>query len=529
MISLLSRALKTRHSLLPLSLGAIAFSGACGCEDDLYALPGSVAGSVCSVETGAPLAEHTVTLETRDGVLEAKTDAFGQYEVDQVAAGPVTVTAEVDGQVRTWETSVGSGDSVKLTDEECREPPPPPPAPAGSVSGCVCDDDDGEWVQGANVFVVTSDGDVVVTGTDAEGCFSLDGVPLGNHVLKIEKGSFYREHDVVVTEGADFPIETPASCELPPPPPVGTVTGRVCAPDGSTWLAGASVRIELDDGSVVEATSGAEGHWELQGVPAGTHVVTVVVGSFVSDYEVTVPEDGSVAIPEEECQIELNASIAVVDGIWDDVKSVLLNVGIDPANITEFTNGWASQLLLNYDELAEFDIVFLNCGLSETDYLGSADAAIMQANLRQFVDNGGSVYSSDQAYDIVEQAFPEYIDFYGDDAEPQSAQKGASQDSILGSVVDLGLATALGSNTLDLHYPLGAWSVMEEVAPQVRVYIRANAKVSTGLISTTTLSNVPHTVSFPSGEGKVVYTSFHQEPGINQEMERVLQLLVFEL
>jgi hypothetical protein len=327
----------------------------------------------------------------------------------------------------------------------------------------------------------------------------------------------------------DFAVETPSDCSLPDPPPVGTITGRVCAPDGSTWLAGANVSITLTDGRVIETLSAAEGHWTLIGVPSGTHVVTVVVGSFVSTYEVTVPNNSSVAIPEDQCQIQQNVSIAVVDGQWDDVKSVLVNVGIENETITDFTSGWAEQLLLNYDQLAEFDILFFNCGLEETAYLNGANAAIVQANLRQFVENGGSVYASDQAYDVIERAFPEYIDFYGDDAVAQDAQKGVAQDSILGSVVDLGLATALGQNTLDLHYPLPSWTVMQAVAPQVRVYVRANARVQVGFFNTQNLQNVPHTVSFASGNGKVVYTSFHQEPGINQEMERVLQLLVFEL
>jgi hypothetical protein len=181
---------------------------------------------------------------------------------------------------------------------------------------------------------------------------------VGNHVVKVEKGTFVRDYDVEVTQGVDFAIETPSDCSLPDPPPVGTITGRVCAPDGTTWLAGANVSITLTDGQVIETLSAAEGHWTLIGVPAGTHVVTVVVGSFVSTYEVTVPNNGSVAIPEDQCQIQQNVTIAVVDGTWDDVKSVLVNVGIENETITDFTSDWAEQLLVNYDQLAEFDILF---------------------------------------------------------------------------------------------------------------------------------------------------------------------------
>jgi hypothetical protein len=66
---------------------------------------------------------------------------------------------------------------------------------------------------------------------------------------------------------------------------------------------------------------------------------------------------------------------------------------------------------------------------------------------------------------------------------------------------------------------------MTAVSTDVRVFIRANAPVFGPYL----LYDVPHTVSFTYGSGTVVYTSFHQEPGINQQMEQVLKLLMFEL
>lgn len=529
------RALRVQDLLFTASLGALVLGGACDCGDDLSALPGTVVGNLCSVETGKPLAGHTVTVDATDGAREVTTDLFGQYEAKNVAAGPVIVSADVEGQERAWEITVKSGDTEQVNDEQCRPPAAPPPPPTGSVSGCVCDEDRGEWVEAANVFIVTPSGEPVVTGTDDVGCFDLAGVPVGQHLLKIEKGAFYTEHDVTVTADADFPIPTPASCEAPPPPPPppesGTVSGRVCAPDGTTWLGGAIVSVETENGTV-QTTTDENGYYTLEGAPAGEDVeVTITKGSFESTLIVDVPENGVVQIPEEECAIDQNVTIAVVDGVYDDVKSVLLNVGIEESAITEFTGAWGTNLLTDYATLSQYDIVLLNCGLSDSDFIADAgNAAIMRDNLRQFVEDGGSVYGSDWAYNVVEMTFPEYIDFYGDDASAHTAKKGYPSDSVIGSVVDVPLATALGTNQLELHYPLGAWVIMESVAPQVRVYIRGDAPWSnTGFFQGGSLSNVPHTVSFSSGEGKVVYTSFHQEPGINAEMERVLQLLVFEL
>ena len=147
------------------------------------------------------------------------------------------------------------------------------------------------------------------------------------------------------------------------------------------------------------------------------------------------------------------------------------------------------------------------------------------ANLRTFVEQGGSIYVSDQAYDLMEQAFPDKLDFYGDDNQRNAAELGAATNVVMGQVVDLPLAQALGSSSIELHYPLWAWVIVESVAPDVRVFIRGPATPIGG----SPLPDVPHTVGFAHGEGHVVYTSFHQEPGINQAAEQVLRLLVFEL
>ena len=111
--------------------------------------------------------------------------------------------------------------------------------------------------------------------------------------------------------------------------------------------------------------------------------------------------------------------IAVVAGDYDDVGTVLGNVGIDPGMITDYDRyAWTDGLLTDYESLIVYDIVFVNCGFDETSYL---DARITQANLLRYVQSGGSLYASDQAYDLVEAAFPSYIDFVGEDTVPNAA------------------------------------------------------------------------------------------------------------
>ena len=92
-------------------------------------------------------------------------------------------------------------------------------------------------------------------------------------------------------------------------------------------------------------------------------------------------------------------------------------------------------------------------------------------------------------------------------------------------IVDASLATAMGNVDIELHYPLPSWVPMQAVAADVTVYIEGEAPLDDG----STLPSVPHTVGFNAGAGRVIYTSFHQEPGISIAQERVLELLMFEL
>jgi len=558
--SFTSAALQPRRFALWGTTLAFALAGACNCEDDLDLLPGDVEGIVCSAETGQPLQAVGVTVT--DGIGEqhqAATDLFGTYLIEDIPAGDATLSILADDGERLTEIEVPSSDVLSIGDDNCRPPPPPPPPPPpvlGNVAGCICDEERFEWVSEGNVFINGAEGELFVTGTDEDGCFVLENVPVGTHVLKVQGlGSFYVEHDVVVAEGETTEIESPETCEAPPepdppqpepqpdppPPATGEVAGRVCAPDGETWLADAEVSVTLEDGTVLSTSTNGEGRYLLEDLPEGEHTLTIVKGSFTTTIDITIVGDERTEIPEDQCELEQDLGIAVVAGEWDDVRSVLLNVGIDAATITDYpANGGHAALLTDYEVLSQYDIVFFNCGAAalEADYLNSQ---VMKDNLRAFVEAGGSVYASDQAYDIVEQAFPEKIEFLHDDLPaPQRAQFGHVMEAVPAQITDLALATAMGTNSIELHYPLSAWAVMRSVASDVRVFIRGNADVqlvtffgiTTGLpisYSDQTLNNVPHTVSFNHGEGSVVFTSFHQEPGINLDMERVLQLLVFEL
>src|SRR5688500_15804490 len=78
--------------------------------------------------------------------------------------------------------------------------------------------------------------------------------------------------------------DPPKVPEKPDEPQFGTVEGRVCSPDGNTWLSEANiyVKIELTDGEEgrVETFSDVDGRFVLEGVPVGPQILLIEKGSF---------------------------------------------------------------------------------------------------------------------------------------------------------------------------------------------------------------------------------------------------------
>lgn len=322
---------------------------------------------------------------------------------------------------------------------------------------------------------------------------------------------------------------------IPPPPVIdedppalvtGIVEGRVCAPDGETWLAEANIYVKIlgDDGSEgrVETFSDAEGRFRLEGVPVGPQILLIEKGSFAGQREVFIQTDTVTVIPEDECQLEQAPRIAVVHGSeFDNVEAVLDEIGVEAETIDVYEGNWAELLLGNDARINDYDVLFLNCRSEERTYEERSD---MQQRLRDFVAAGGSLHASDQAYDLIEITFPTKIEFLGADPERGAADKGQAGD-IDARILDEGLRGALAASVIPIHYGLDTWSVMTGVADDVHVYLEADAELIDGDV----ILDAPQIVGFNHGEGRVVYSSFHQEPGIGVQQEEVLKLIMFEL
>jgi len=195
-------------------------------------------------------------------------------------------------------------------------------------------------------------------------------------------------------------------------------------------------------------------------------------------------------------------------------------------------------LLGNRQEMLSFGSIWVASGtrgLGRQQYNGVepdntflTDADV-PGNVQDFVSLGGTLLVTDWAYDLVELAFPEYIEFLGDDAEPDAAQSG-ELGTYSANVLEAELVDAIDSDTLGARFDFSNWAVIESVSEDVTVWAEADVKyrLQNGE-GTQDLAGVPLLVSFqPYGptSGKVVYSSFHVDAQNDAVIDALLRTLV---
>ncbi len=527
----------------------LVLASACDPLEPLVRPGATIAGVVCDSVTGRPRQGVEVSCRVGEHRLDVESDATGNFVCPNIAAAEHEATVRIDEggerKARRYVVEIAPGEQSEIHDTACRAGPGEPGL--GDIDGRVCNRHTGELIVHADVSLLLSVGgeEEVRTqqssGEPDPGRFYFPGVPVGDWVIVIEAEGFHRTVGVTVEEGQvaeidlgvceDEDLTGEGEGEGEGEGDTGGVSGHVCTFDG-TSLGGATISTTMPDGSVRNVTSNDVGDWLMLDLPPGEYTFRVQAGSYSAERTVTVTAGSVVDLPDDECELDQDdVKIAVIEGSWDDVYSVLINVGVEPGIVDVYPSyGGAQTVLGDPALLATYDVLMINCGAEEYDFQNDP---VLRQNLEDYVLAGGNLYASDLAYDFVEQTFPSYLEFYGADPTFGSAEVGIAGD-VPGTILDSFLATAIGRSSITLHYPYGTWAIVTGNATGVRVLIRGRAPYDdwSGSGGTGAVENNPHTVLFhPGGAsgGKVVFSSFHQEPGINVDQERILQLLMFQL
>jgi hypothetical protein len=319
--------------------------------------------------------------------------------------------------------------------------------------------------------------------------------------------------------------EDTATNNIPDDVLTGGIMGRICAPSQHVYVADAKVSIEHEWGVTTTHTD-ADGFFILKDIPAGTYVVVVTKGSFQTHFEVFVPANEIIELAQEEC-FDDNLNIAVVTGEYDHIGRILLDLGLSFDTYNGFTTQ-SVDFLRNPAAMDDYDIIFLNCGLvydanNMEDHIGE-----IGTNIRDYVRNGGSVYASDWAYFITEKAFPDMVDFRGDDNTLFDSALGVA-GSVSATVYDTSMIAALGgSETASITFDLDVWITPVAAGGSGSTMVYSKYKYYSASYSTQHSGEGPLAVKLED-TGSVIFTAFHNEAQITLDMETMIREIIFAL
>lgn len=224
-----------------------------------------------------------------------------------------------------------------------------------------------------------------------------------------------------------------------------------------------------------------------------------------------------------DAEIASRLSIGVTPAGFDDFGSLLTQIGLSWQEISV-------SRVAEGQMLSDFDVVCVNCAGDWNEFTYSNDAA---ERIRGFVEDGGTLYASDWAYVLVRDAFGDMVSFF-------DAPYCGYEQNVEARIQDPGLAAYLNKSGITINYDLGGWVPIKTVDPDVRIDIRgpiAGIDESSGAyaagvharrysspqpMQSDEVQDLPLSVTFTYGAGRVHYTSFHNEAQASDDMRRIL-------
>ncbi|WP_033958192.1 carboxypeptidase-like regulatory domain-containing protein [Psychroserpens jangbogonensis] len=342
------------------------------------------------------------------------------------------------------------------------------------------------------------------------------------------------------------------------------ITGKFLAPNGFDAISNARVRAYENNNLKSETRTDAQGNYSLP-VAKGDYNLVINKGKFKTERNVNVENDLAI----ETLSVETLPNVAVVTGYYDNIESVLYSIGLfnpvtgeplfdiidgnsgfDRIGINQNTkhehehgplnrNSSNPLLVPNVDFSFEdlmgdqglldaYDIVFLNCGLSEAFVDNSG---VLEA----YVSNGGILYTTDWAagyLDAITNSGADYL-------TPYTPEKSGTSTTTVATILEGDLSEWLLLNfnisiedTVEIDDFLYSWQVIDTYDSATTISWLNGPVTYRDDTNTEISENKDLAFTFLHGDGGVFYSSFHTENSDIEdvtEVERIMQFLVFEM
>ncbi len=330
----------------------------------------------------------------------------------------------------------------------------------------------------------------------------------------------------------------------------GGVRGRFCIENaaGDTVGIGAAKIEVLNEAGIFELvteTSDADGFFEISGLAVGQNTIRIRRGSQERVLDNIIVREGQLTdvTQDENCLTPEPINMLVVlgeDEGWryeefrrDDIGPVLESLGLD--GVVEVLN---IDVLDDFVDHAEqlgtlnYDVLFFPCSVTVFEAWDESELTVAKVErvMSTFLVEGGSVYVSDYGYDLLEEIFPEAIQWYGnesnhDDMHHESRVDG--EQTVGARIVDEQMRLSLGKDILELDF-LGGEVAPMRPGPASRVLVEADLQHSQGLIT------APLVIEYQPYEtgGRIIYTSTHHiesEAFVDSDVNQMLKQIVLSL
>ncbi len=302
----------------------------------------------------------------------------------------------------------------------------------------------------------------------------------------------------------------------------GGAEGTICLPGGIEGVRGARVEVYADDDmdevpdsdTVIASTfTDIDGNFVFEDLTAGSYVATANRGHFDLSFAFTFVAGNRATVAPSCFEVD-EVAITQIDGSCDDPKSGYEDMGFEVTTLGTSDQEWL-DLLTNANDVDDVEILLLPCGLPE-DWLPQGPT--ISTVLYDWMDAGGSLYVSGDAWPVIEAIDADALDMLRDDLDLDAPEVGFGE-VITARIVDQELTPHFPNGTARIRMTDG-WPVVSAVGEGMSVIVDGPAAT----IDFENVDNAPLMAQRTLVEGGgFIYSTFGWTAESNDDMELILR------